>query len=147
MIQQCYKLVVSEISFMVKAISDDTDVFVLAWDYFPKDIIDDKVLMEVTKPGKTVTNIGTTVRKHELITKLLLLVNSLSGCDTVSHYYAIHKKTNSHQSRWKKTIDLSSGFSFHDGGCDRGDSTIAGSLLRNWNRSNYVWEKVITVTF
>ena len=87
---------------MVKAISDDTDVFVLAWDYFPKDIIDDKVLMEVTKPGKTVTNIGTTVRKHELITKLLLLVNSLSGCDTVSHYYAIHKKTNSHQSRWKK---------------------------------------------
>lgn len=37
---------------MVKAISDDTDVFVLAWDYFPKDIIDDKVLMEVTKPGK-----------------------------------------------------------------------------------------------
>lgn len=52
MIQQCYKLVVSGISFMVKAISDDTDVFVLAWDYFPKDIIDDKVLMEVTKPGK-----------------------------------------------------------------------------------------------
>ena len=79
--------------------------------------------------------------------KLLLLVNSLSGCDTVSHYSAIHKKTNSHQSRWKKPIDLSSGFSFHDGGCDRSDSTIAGSLLRNWNRNNYVWEKVITVTF
>lgn len=99
MIQQLNKLVVSGISSMIKAMSDDTDVFVLARDYFPRNIIDGKVLMEVTKPGKTVTNIGTTVRKHELVMKLLLLVNSLSGCDTVSNYYGIHKKTNSHQSR------------------------------------------------
>ena len=99
MIQQLNKLVVSGISSMIKAMSDDTDVFVLARDYFPRNIIDDKVLMEVTKPGKMVTNIGTTVRKHELVMKLLLLVNSLSGCDTVSNYYRIHKKTNSHQSR------------------------------------------------
>ena len=52
MIQQLNKLVVSGISSMIKAMSDDTDVFVLARDYFPRNIIDDKVLMEVTKPGK-----------------------------------------------------------------------------------------------
>ena len=75
---------------MVKIISDDTDVFVLACNVFRKmDVI---VLMEATKSDRTVTNIGAIVRKHKLIIKLLLANHTLSGCDTVCHYQGTDNK-------------------------------------------------------
>ena len=75
---------------MVKIISDDTDVFVLACNDFRKmDVI---VLMEATKSDRTVTNIGAIVRKHKLTIKLLLANHTLSGCDTVCHYQGTDNK-------------------------------------------------------
>ena len=55
---------------MVKIISDDTDVFVLACNDFRKmDVI---VLMEATESDRTVTNIGAIVRKHKADYKIVI---------------------------------------------------------------------------
>ena len=40
-------------------------------------------LMEATKSGMNVVDMGVTVRKHKLIMKLLQAVKAFSGCNTV----------------------------------------------------------------
>ena len=72
-------------NFVCGIISDDTDVFALASNYFPEEAMDVTMLMKPTKSGRTVTNIMVTVRKHELVMKSLLAAR-LSVCDTVCHY-------------------------------------------------------------
>ena len=94
-VQQCYKVIESGGSTIVKIISDDTDVFALACHFFPKKRPDVTVLMEPTsrQASRTVTDIGATVQKHESIIDSLLAAHALSGCDSVCHYQGIGKKT------------------------------------------------------
>ena len=94
-VQQCYKVIESGGSTIVKIISDDTDVFALACHFFPKKRPDVTVLMEPTsrQASRTVTDIGATIQKHESIIDSLLAAHALSGCDSVCHYQGIGKKT------------------------------------------------------
>ena len=93
MIQQCYKLIHNGGSTIVKIISDDTDVFSLACNFFPAERTDVTVLMEPTKSSRMVTDIGATVEKHKSIISSILAAYVLSGCDSVCHYQGIGKKT------------------------------------------------------
>ena len=49
-------------------------------------------LMEATKSGMNIIDIGVTVRKHKVIMKLLQAVKAFSGCNTVCHYQGTGKK-------------------------------------------------------
>ena len=102
---------------MVKIISDDTDVFALASNYFPEEAMDVTMLMKPTKSGRTVTNIMVTVRKHELVMKSLLAAR-LSVCDTVCHYQwivmkiviKVFEKQPSLHKKWSFPLRISSFF-------------------------------------
>ena len=59
---------------MERISSDDTDVLALACHFFPKESCDLAFLMEQTKASRAVTDIGSTVKKHELIIDFLLAV-------------------------------------------------------------------------
>ena len=92
MVQQCYKLILNGGSTIIKIISDDTDVFSLACNFFPVERSDVTVLMEPTNSSRVVTDIGATVQKHKSIVSSLLAAYVLSGCDSVCHYQGIGGK-------------------------------------------------------
>ena len=75
LVQQCYKSLAKLDYRVVKIISDDTDVFVLACCHYPEEREDLLVYMEPTKKGRTVVNIGETVKKHIKIIPSLLSGN------------------------------------------------------------------------
>ena len=93
MVQQCYKLILNGGSTIVMNISDDTDVFFLACNFFPVERSDVTVLMEPTKTSRVVADIGATVQKHKSIVSSLLAAYVLSGWDSACHYQGIGKKT------------------------------------------------------
>ena len=77
----------------VNVISDDTDVFLLLVHFYHKENIEAEVFVQATSGERTTINIKETVRLHESIVPYLLAAHALSGCDSVSSFYNIGKKT------------------------------------------------------
>ena len=81
-VQQCYKTTKKLNYNVVRIISDDADVFVLACYHYPEKG-DLTVYMEPTKKVRTIVNIGNTVRKHINIMPSLIQAYAIGGCDSV----------------------------------------------------------------
>ena len=92
MVQQCNWLL-KKGQNSIKIISDDTDVFVLACYFFPKDRNDVKVYIEATSAGRSLIDIGESVRKNSDIVTSFLSAHAISGCDSVCRYHGIGKLT------------------------------------------------------
>ena len=56
-VQQCYRFVDNDSCDAVKVISDDTDILILACNFFPIERSDINVLMKPTQTTRTVTEI------------------------------------------------------------------------------------------
>ena len=78
LVQQCYKAV-SEGCSTVKIISDDTDVFVLLEYFYGILNCTAVVLMEATHGGRTVIDIGDTVRRYPNLIPSLPAIHALTG--------------------------------------------------------------------
>ena len=91
-VQQCYKAV-SEGCSSVTIISDDTDVFVLLAYFYGTLDCTALVLMEATHGGRTVVDIGETVRRYPDVIPSLQAIHALTGCDSVCRMRGIGKKT------------------------------------------------------
>ena len=63
----------------VKIVSDNTYVVALACHFFSEDRDDVTVLMEPTRPSRTVTDTGATIQIHVLIIDSLLTAHALSN--------------------------------------------------------------------
>lgn len=92
-VQQCYKTSQKLNYNIVRIISDDADVFVLACYHYPEKGDDLTVYMEPTKKVRTIVNIGDTVRKHIDIMPSLIQAYAIGGCDSVGQLYGIGKTT------------------------------------------------------
>ena len=93
LVHQCYKSLEKEGYKAVIIISDDTDVFVLACYHYPEENDDITVYMKPTKKGRSIANIGESVRKHCEIMPFILQAHAISGCDSVCRLQGIGKAT------------------------------------------------------
>ena len=91
LVQQCYKLLSDVAHCRLKIISDDTDVFAIACYFFPVDQKEAYVYMEPTVKGRSIIDIGATVRKHPTKIKNILPAHAISGCDSVCKFMGIGK--------------------------------------------------------
>ena len=93
LIQQCYHLAKEEGCDIIRIVSDDADVFALACHFFPKEIDNLVVYMEPASKGRSVIDIGESVKKHPGIMPYILQMHALTGCDSVGSYHGIGKAT------------------------------------------------------
>ena len=92
-VQQVLSYAAENAESKITVVADDTDVFVLLLHYYHMANLKNVVLMESPIKGRTVVDIGTTVRKHSEIVVGILPAHALSGCDTVASYFGIGKAT------------------------------------------------------
>ena len=86
-------IIVGDGAACVKVVSDDTDVFVLLLHFYHKENFTANISMEATSGERTVVSIGETVKLHESIVPYVLAGHAISGCDSVSSFFNISKKS------------------------------------------------------
>ena len=89
--QLCF--IIGEGEDCVEVVSDDTDVFVLLLHFYHEETFTANILMEATSEERTVVSIGETVKLHESIVPYVLAVHAISGCDFVSSFFNLGKKS------------------------------------------------------
>ena len=77
----------------IKAICDDTDVFVLLMYFYNEKCRSCIVIMESPIACRSVIDIGASAAQHKEVVKQLPKDHALTGCDTVSYIYGIGKIT------------------------------------------------------
>ena len=104
-IQQCYHLAKEEGCDIIRIVSDDADVFALACLFFPKELDNLVVYIEPTSRGRSVIDIGESVKKHPGIIPYILQMHALTGCDSVGRYHGIGKATAINVLKKGKSLD------------------------------------------
>lgn len=75
----------------IKVVCDDVDVFVLLVHFYHLCAVESDIIMIPTSRSTNGTNIGSTVRNFGDLSKYILSLHALTGCDTVSTMYGIGK--------------------------------------------------------
>ena len=146
LVQRCYKSLETDGYKAVRIISDDTDVFALACYHYPERGDDITVYMEPTKKGRSVANIGESVRKHPEIMPFIIQAHAVSGCDSVCHLQGIGKATVVKVMKKKCLIHLGNLDSTMEDVITEATDFI-GELLQYLIWKRHVGKKVISNTF